>query len=814
MRRDPPDGESTADAAIRSGRTRSTGRGRSVRAKDETERFAELVCALSSRLAGASAERILAEVEAALEAIRVHFGVDQCTVLKLVPERRAVVLIRRAAVPGVPPIPETIDYGKAFPTTYRTVVEELRPYVLDRLDDIPPDETAQRESSIALELGAYVAIPIVSGGVARYSLAMGCNGRPHRWRRDRIRLMQALGEIIASALDRREGEERLRRSVADLAQAQRVARTGSWVRDFVADLFSASDEAYRIIGARPVSSDEWRACIHPDDRERVGIEVRTHFANHRQTYRSEYRVVQPGGDVRVIVDEGEVLYHETGQPLRAIGTIRDVTETRRTAREIGDLRSRIWHADRAARAGALGGSLAHELGQPLAAILANAQAGLRFLDSGALDADGTRSILEAIVRDDKRATAIIDGLRSLLRKEAAPKEPVDLAEALTEVVSLVRREAEGLGVRIETRLAPGLLALAAKAQLQQVGLNFLSNALEAVRAKPAGERRVVVDGARVAGSIEISVSDSGEGVAQPARDSIFEPFRSTRSGGLGLGLAISRSIVESHEGRIGVATSALGGARFHFSLPALDEDRAPAANDARSPSPTLSSPRPALPAPAAGIPCVCVVDDDRSVREGLVRLLSSAGYAVVPFASGDELLASHEVARADCAILDVRMSGLSGPELHGRLAGRYPWLPVIFLTAHRDVPTGVHAMRTGAADFLLKPVADTDLLAAVGRAVRLGAETRRRDESRRVAVERLERLSPREREILEQVALGHLNKRIAADLRISEATVKQHRGRVMDKLGVRSVPALIQIREAAMATPSYQGRIPDEGAGP
>ena len=90
------------------------------------------------------------------------------------------------------------------------------------------------------------------------------------------------------------------------------------------------------------------ACIHPDDRERVGIEVRTHFANHRQNYRSEYRVVQPGGDVRVIVDEGEVLYHETGQPLRAIGTIRDVTETRRTAREIGDLRSRIWHADRAA----------------------------------------------------------------------------------------------------------------------------------------------------------------------------------------------------------------------------------------------------------------------------------------------------------------------------------------------------------------------------------------------------------------------------------------------------------------------------------
>ncbi len=759
-------------------------------------RFTDLVCALSSRLASASGERIHEEVRAALEGIRAFFGVDQCSIFRFVPDRNAVVLVHRAAIAGVPPIPANVDYGAAFPSVYQSVVVNRQPYVLDRVDDLPPDDAIQRGSCTAMGLGSFIALPIAASGVGRYSLGLGCHEREYRWPRERIRHMQALGEIIAGAIEREEDEDRVRRSESELAQAQGVARIGSWTRDFVADHFSVSEEACRIIGARPLTFAQWQASVHPDDRQAFADDVRETLAARRSVYRLEYRVVHPGGEVRAIVDEGEIHY-AYGHPSRAIGTIRDVTQSRRLERELAELRSRLWHADRAARAGAMGGAIAHDLGQPLAAMLANAQAGLRFLETGRAEPDEMRGILQAIVRDDKRAIAIIEGIRSLLRRESVPKGPVDLSEALAEIVALVRREAESLGIEVATRLAPGLAALAAKAQVQQVGLNLLTNAIEAVRDKPPGERRIELAARRRGERIEVSVADTGRGIPPERREHIFEPFRSTRSGGLGLGLAITRSIVEAHDGRIDVEDNAGGGTTFRIEFPAIvpsdggqsvEPDALPI--DSQAPART----------PAAG-PLVCLVDDDSGVREAIARLLSSSGYAVAAFASGDALLASDEITRAACAVLDVRMKGLTGPEVHARLARRHPWLPVIFLTAHGDLPTGLEALKSGAVDFLLKPSEDVVLLEAIGRAVARGRDERAKEEARRDASERLARLTPREREILAHVARGRLNKQIANDLGIAEATVKQHRGRVMVKVGMRSVADLVRLQELAVAIP-------------
>lgn len=178
-------------------------------------RFAQLVCALSSRLAAATGEATTVEVRAALEAIRGHFGADQCGILKVLGHEQPFLMIQRVAVPGVPPAPTHIDYAAHFPAVARAHFSDPPvPYVLDALDQIEPRDRAQRETSVALGLGAYVGLPIVLAGEVRYSLALACSGRGYAWPREQVPMMQALGETIANALERealRELHEKLAR---------------------------------------------------------------------------------------------------------------------------------------------------------------------------------------------------------------------------------------------------------------------------------------------------------------------------------------------------------------------------------------------------------------------------------------------------------------------------------------------------------------------------------------------------------------------------------------------------------------------------
>lgn len=206
------------------------------------------------------------------------------------------------------------------------------------------------------------------------------------------------------------------------------------------------------------------------------------------------------------------------------------------------------------------------------------------------------------------------------------------------------------------------------------------------------------------------------------------------------------------------------------------------------------------PVAGTGEETVFVVDDDASVRRSLRRLLRSAGYSVEDFASAEEFVARNDPSATGCLILDIRMPDMTGTELFDRLVRSGSSLPVVFLTGHGDVPTGVHAMKEGAADFLLKPVDDETLLRAVREAVCRHAALRALEEKRAAAHARLSRLSPREREVMERVARGLANKVIAADLGITEKTVKVHRHRVMEKTGTRSVAELVRLVDADAAS--------------
>jgi FixJ family two-component response regulator len=198
-----------------------------------------------------------------------------------------------------------------------------------------------------------------------------------------------------------------------------------------------------------------------------------------------------------------------------------------------------------------------------------------------------------------------------------------------------------------------------------------------------------------------------------------------------------------------------------------------------------------------GMFTVFLVDDDAGVLKALTRLLRVKGYAVLSYASPHEFLAHHDPEVPGCAVFDVSMPGLDGLGLQQAVAEGGSARPIIFLTGKGDIPTSVRAMRAGAVDFLTKPVGDQSLLEAIGRAEEQDREARR-DQVEMAAVQaRVGTLTPREREVLKHVVAGRLNKQIAGDLGTVEKTVKVHRGRVMEKLGVRTVVDLVRIAEKA-----------------
>ncbi|HUG35813.1 MAG TPA: ATP-binding protein, partial [Candidatus Limnocylindrales bacterium] len=269
------------------------------------------------------------------------------------------------------------------------------------------------------------------------------------------------------------------------------------------------------------------------------------------------------GDERVWRDE-------LVQRLRLLGEVfANVLSRRRSDGEVRQLRENLAHVARVSTMGELTASLAHELSQPLTAILTNAEAAQRLLETDASDLEEVRAILEDIVADDKRASEVITRLTGLLRRGSLERTPLDLNEVTREVAQLVRGDAIAREVSIRLDLAPKLPAVHGdRVQLQQVLLNLILNGLDAMRETSASRRTLVLQTAPDGETaVRVVVRDGGPGIAPGSLDQIFDAFHTTKPGGLGMGLAISRSIVEAHGGRLSAENAPDGGATFTFTLP-------------------------------------------------------------------------------------------------------------------------------------------------------------------------------------------------------------------------------------------------------
>jgi PAS domain S-box-containing protein len=399
---------------------------------------------------------------------------------------------------------------------------------------------------------------------------------PETRRKDEIGLLARAFNLMTVRL--RETLDGLRQSEARFEEAQRMAHVGFWHRDIATNHIAWSDETYRIFGLTPqvpeITPARLQELIHPEDRQSWNESV-TALVDNGTRYDVEYRVVRPDGELRIVHSQGDVTRAEAGRPVRIFGTVQDITERKRAEDGLREAQMELAHVNRIATMGQLSASIAHEVNQPVAAVLMNAGAALRWLSAQTPDLKEARDALGRIVKDAKRAGEIIDRIRALIKKVAPQKDRLDINEAVLEVVALTRSELLRDRVSLETQLAEDLPQVHGdRIQLQQVLLNLIVNAVEAMRGVGDGARELRVGTEKDAsGGVLVAVRDTGPGLDPQSGGRLFEAFYTTKPSGMGMGLSICRAIIEAHGGRIWATANQPRGAAFQFTLPACAEDR-------------------------------------------------------------------------------------------------------------------------------------------------------------------------------------------------------------------------------------------------
>jgi signal transduction histidine kinase len=366
---------------------------------------------------------------------------------------------------------------------------------------------------------------------------------------------------------------RLARALRDrdeqLELATRAAGLGIWVWNVQTGAIQATDQTLSLLGiekGRSLDLDAWCAAIHPDDVVAVRGGLERAIASGTE-FKTEFRTVPSGDRVRWISVQGQVDADAANAPRMMRGIVRDVTETRLAQDEAHDLRRDLAHAGRVTMLGQLSAALAHELNQPLGAILRNAEAATMLLDGPNVDLAELREILADIRADDRRAGNVIDHLRALLRRRNMEMQPLQIENVVRDVITLVRGDAAGKQVALDfVPASPLPPTLGDRVHLSQVLLNLILNGLDSAKEANLPSPRVSIDAKCSNGVIEVAVTDSGKGIPADALGRVFEPFYTTKVQGMGMGLPISRTIVEAHGGKLWAESNG-SGATFRFTVP-------------------------------------------------------------------------------------------------------------------------------------------------------------------------------------------------------------------------------------------------------
>ena len=400
------------------------------------------------------------------------------------------------------------------------------------------------------------------------------SGRPLR----QFGVLQDITELRHAEKELRASEEALRRRETYLAEAQRLSHTGTLAFNATSPVYW-SQESYRIWGLDSKRGLPDRETvlqrIHPNDRERVNVEIEEALRQKRD-FILEFRIVLPDGTVKDIESTGHPLLSADGELVEMVATHVDVTERKRAQKEqerLGELEADLAHVNRMSMMGELAASLAHEILHPIATARNNARAGMRFLEMSPPNLAEVKEALACVVRDADRAKDIVGRIRDHIKKAPPHRELFDLNEAINEVIVMVRSTIVNTKVSVRTRLMEVLPVLGDRVQLQQVVMNLVLNAVEAMSSVAESVRELSIETQQSeTGGILVAVRDSGPGIDSGHLERVFEPFYTTKTSGVGMGLSICRSIIDAHGGRLWVGTNHPQGAVFQFTLPAAHED--------------------------------------------------------------------------------------------------------------------------------------------------------------------------------------------------------------------------------------------------
>ena len=384
--------------------------------------------------------------------------------------------------------------------------------------------------------------------------------------------------------DRHRAESELRRSATYLAEAEKLSHTGCWARNVKTGELFWSDEEWRIFGLDPatmqLSYPLFLELVHPEDR--ASLQERSIRAvTEKRTYDIPFRAVLRDGTVKHLHSVGRPVFEESGEVVEYIGVTTDETERVRANAALHEAQAELARVARLSTMGELAGSIAHEINQPLAAVVANANAAVRWLARDPPNLDETVDALKAIIKEGNRASEVIGRIRAMFRQRKPEYVGLDINDAIREVLTLAVGSLQGRSVAVQTVLPASLPhVLGDRVQLQQVIMNLIMNGADAMSAV-IDRPRILRIGSKVddAGSILITISDSGTGIDQAIHNRIFDPLFTTKPTGMGMGLSICRTIVEAHGGRLWASPRAAHGTDFQFTVPSAD----PANRSAASP---------------------------------------------------------------------------------------------------------------------------------------------------------------------------------------------------------------------------------------
>jgi signal transduction histidine kinase len=597
-----------------------TGRRRAEQSLAEHLRFERLLSELSARLVPVSLDAVDVEIERGLRRVAEFLGVDRASLHEYVPGGAIVRL--SWAVEGVEKQP-SIVHAVRFPWT-TAQLERGQSVQVSRLRDLPGEAAVDRQNHQDAGTRSCLSLPLSAGGSTLGVLSFDSVHSERDWPADMVQRLQLLGEVFAGALERKRAElaiaERLRfetllseqtatfsslsateidrgieralrrivdffkadlGSLAEFSHDSRLARiTHAWMAEEAAapaPLAVALEEipwvAARLQGGEVVRFS------------RIEELPETAAAEDRRTYsklgiKSQVAVPLKGSGGLLGALTFSTLGAERAWPdqlvqrLQLVGEVfANILSHRQSEMEAQRLRQELTHIGRVSTVGEFTASLAHELTQPLTAILHNAQAAQRTLETGVANLGEIREILADIVDDDRRAAEVIHRLRGLLKKAALELATLDVNEMIVEMTRLVSSEAGLRNVSVRLELARELpRARGDRVQLQQVILNLVLNGLDAMAEAVAGARTLILRSAKESSTtIRVMVQDSGSGIEEAELDNIFQAFYTTKATGLGMGLAIARSIVEAHGGRLETRNNPAGGAIFSFTLPISGE---------------------------------------------------------------------------------------------------------------------------------------------------------------------------------------------------------------------------------------------------